>query len=71
MVNDSAEQLTTVFFALADPTRRAILARLAHREASGTELARLSPRALLAARQGKRPLEQASSPPGASSLCIL
>jgi DNA-binding transcriptional ArsR family regulator len=40
MVNDSAEQLTTVFLALADPTRRAILERLAHGEASGTELAR-------------------------------
>src|SRR5215467_3464413 len=40
MVNDSPEQLTTVFFALADPTRRAILARLARGEASGTELAR-------------------------------
>ncbi len=40
MVNDSAEQLTTVFLALADPTRRAILARLTQGEASGTELAR-------------------------------
>ena len=40
MVNDPSEQLTTVFSALADPTRRAILARLAHGEASGTELAR-------------------------------
>jgi len=40
MVNDSPEPLTTVFFALADPTRRAILARLAHGEASGSELAR-------------------------------
>ena len=40
MVNDLSEQLTTVFFALADPTRRAILERLAHGEASGTELAR-------------------------------
>lgn len=40
MVNDSPEQLNTVFFALADPTRRAILARLAYGEASGTELAR-------------------------------
>jgi len=40
MVNDSAEQLTTVFLALADPTRRAILERLAHGEASGTELSR-------------------------------
>ncbi len=40
MVNDSSEQLTTVFLALADPTRRAILERLARGEASGTELAR-------------------------------
>jgi DNA-binding transcriptional ArsR family regulator len=40
MVNDSAERLTTVFFALADPTRRAILEHLAKGEASGTELAR-------------------------------
>ena len=40
MVNDSSERLTTVFLALADPTRRAILERLAHGEASGTELAR-------------------------------
>ena len=39
MVNDSAEQLTTVFFALADPTRRAILAHLTQGEASGRELA--------------------------------
>lgn len=40
MVNGSAEQLDIVFLALADPTRRAILERLAHGEASGTELAR-------------------------------
>ena len=40
MVNDTSERLSTVFFALADPTRRAILERLAHGEASGTELAR-------------------------------
>ncbi|HEY4388842.1 MAG TPA: metalloregulator ArsR/SmtB family transcription factor [Ktedonobacteraceae bacterium] len=40
MVNDSAARLNTVFLALADPTRRAILERLAHGEASGTELAR-------------------------------
>lgn len=39
MVNYSSERLTTVFLALADPTRRAILDRLAHGEASGTELA--------------------------------
>ncbi|GCE06560.1 ArsR/SmtB family transcription factor [Dictyobacter aurantiacus] len=40
MVNDSSERLDTIFFALADPTRRAILERLAQGEASGTELAR-------------------------------
>ncbi|HEY1349660.1 MAG TPA: metalloregulator ArsR/SmtB family transcription factor [Ktedonobacteraceae bacterium] len=41
MGNDSSEQhITTVLWALADPTRRAILERLAHGEASGTELAR-------------------------------
>lgn len=39
MVNDLSERLDTIFFALADPTRRAILERLAHGEASGTELA--------------------------------
>jgi DNA-binding transcriptional ArsR family regulator len=39
MVKNSSEQLTTVFAALADPTRRAILERLARGEASGTELA--------------------------------
>ncbi len=41
-VNDSmipAEQLDATFFALADPTRRAILARLAEGEASVNELA--------------------------------
>ena len=40
MVNNSSEQLNTVFLALSDPTRRAILERLARGEASGTELAR-------------------------------
>ena len=35
----SAQQLDAVFAALADPTRRAILARLAHGEASVMELA--------------------------------
>lgn len=39
MVNDSSTHLNTVFFALSDPTRRAILERLAQGEASGTELA--------------------------------
>jgi len=35
----AADQLSTTFAALADPTRRAILARLARGEASVTELA--------------------------------
>jgi DNA-binding transcriptional ArsR family regulator len=35
----NADQLSTTFAALADPTRRAILARLASGEASVTELA--------------------------------
>ena len=35
----SSDQLSTVFAALADPTRRAILARLAEGEASVRELA--------------------------------
>ena len=34
-----ADQLSVTFAALADPTRRAILARLAHGEAMVTELA--------------------------------
>lgn len=40
MVNNSARRLNAVFLALSDPTRRAILERLAQGEASGTELAR-------------------------------
>jgi DNA-binding transcriptional ArsR family regulator len=40
MVNDSLEQLDTIFLALSHPTRRAILDRLTEGEASGTELAR-------------------------------
>jgi DNA-binding transcriptional ArsR family regulator len=40
MVNNSSQLLDTVFLALSDPTRRAILERLAQGEASGTELAR-------------------------------
>lgn len=39
MVNSSSAALSTTFAALSDPTRRAILARLAQGEASGTELA--------------------------------
>ena len=39
MGNASAERLSGIFAALADPTRRAILARLAFGDASVTELA--------------------------------
>jgi DNA-binding transcriptional ArsR family regulator len=39
MVNYSSDSLTPVFSALADPTRRAILERLARRESCVTELA--------------------------------
>ena len=59
MVNDSAEQLDTVFSALADPTRRAILARLAHGEASGTDLAQPFPISVPAISKHLRVLEHA------------
>jgi DNA-binding transcriptional ArsR family regulator len=39
MNNNTSERLDATFLALADPTRRAILARLAQGEASVTELA--------------------------------
>ena len=39
MTRQSADPLSTTFAALADPTRRAILARLAEGEATVTELA--------------------------------
>ena len=39
MVKQSAPQLDRTFAALADPTRRSILARLSHGESSVTELA--------------------------------
>jgi DNA-binding transcriptional ArsR family regulator len=39
MQTQQSERLDATFLALADPTRRAILARLAHGEASVTELA--------------------------------
>jgi DNA-binding transcriptional ArsR family regulator len=59
MVNDSSERLDTVFFALADPTRRAILERLARGEASGTELARPFPISVPAISKHLRVLENA------------
>ena len=59
MVNDTSERLDTVFFALADPTRRAILERLARGEASGTELARPFPISVPAISKHLRVLENA------------
>src|SRR5687768_13245852 len=38
-MNDTSERLDATFLALADPTRRAILARLTRGEASVTEIA--------------------------------
>jgi DNA-binding transcriptional ArsR family regulator len=43
------DQLSLTFAALADPTRRAILARLSHGEASVNELAALAPQLSLPA----------------------
>jgi DNA-binding transcriptional ArsR family regulator len=59
MVNDSAERLNTIFLALSDPTRRAILERLAHGEASGTELARPFSMSMPAVSKHLRVLERA------------
>jgi DNA-binding transcriptional ArsR family regulator len=59
MVNNSSERLDTIFMALADPTRRAILERLAQGEASGTELARPFSISVPAISKHLRVLEQA------------
>src|SRR5215469_5235498 len=59
MVNDLSERLDTVFSALSDPTRRAILDRLAQGEASGTELARPFPISVPAISKHLRVLERA------------
>src|SRR5213594_2855549 len=52
-------QLDTVFAALADPTRRAILARLAHGDARVTELAAPMPMSLNAVSKHLRVLDAA------------
>src|SRR5260370_26993663 len=62
MVNDSPEQLNTVFFALADPTRRAILERLTQGEASGTERAQPFSISVPAISKHLRVLEHAELP---------
>lgn len=54
-----ADQLSATFSALADPTRRAILARLAEGEATVTELARPFPVSLPAISRHLKVLERA------------
>jgi DNA-binding transcriptional ArsR family regulator len=54
-----ADQLSTVFAALADPTRRAILARLADGEATVNELAEPFPMSLQAISKHLKVLERA------------
>src|ERR671934_584539 len=55
----STDQLTLTFGALADPTRRAILARLAEGEATVNELAAPFPITLQAVSKHLKVLEQA------------
>jgi DNA-binding transcriptional ArsR family regulator len=55
----SADQLSATFAALADPTRRAILARLVEGEATVNELAAPFPITLQAVSQHLRVLERA------------
>jgi DNA-binding transcriptional ArsR family regulator len=55
----TADQLSTTFAALADPTRRAILARLASRECSVTELAEPFEMSMPAVSKHLRVLERA------------
>ena len=59
MVNYSARALDTTFSALADPTRRAIVARLARGECSVTDLARPFDVSLPAVSKHLRVLERA------------
>ena len=54
-----ADQLSVTFAALADPTRRAILARLAHGEATVSELAEPFPVSLPAISRHLKVLERA------------
>jgi DNA-binding transcriptional ArsR family regulator len=55
----AADQLTSTFAALADPTRRAILARLAEGEATVNELAAPFPISLQAVSKHLKVLERA------------
>ena len=55
----ATDRLSTIFAALADPTRRAILARLADGDATVTELAEPFPISLPAVSRHLKVLEQA------------
>ena len=55
----ATDQLTTTFAALADPTRRAILARLAEGEANVSELAEPFPMSVQAVSKHLKVLERA------------
>jgi DNA-binding transcriptional ArsR family regulator len=55
----AADELSATFAALADPTRRAILARLAHGEATVNELAEPFPITVQAVSKHLRVLERA------------
>jgi DNA-binding transcriptional ArsR family regulator len=55
----AADQLTSTFSALADPTRRAILARLTQGEATVTELAEPFPISVQAVSKHLKVLERA------------
>ena len=59
MNSTTADPLTTTFAALADPTRRAILARLAEGEATVTELAEPFPISVQAVSKHIKVLERA------------
>jgi DNA-binding transcriptional ArsR family regulator len=59
MITMAADQLTSTFSALADPTRRAILARLAKGEASVNELAEPFPMSVQAVSKHLKVLERA------------
>ena len=55
----ATDQLSTTFAALADPTRRAILARLSHGEATVNELAEPFPMTVQAVSKHLKVLERA------------
>lgn len=58
MIATATEQLDAAFIALADPTRRAIVARLAHGDATVTELAKPFPMSMPAISKHLKVLER-------------